>query len=99
MATAKVNRVIDDAVYSYASIFRNETKYIKPKVRLFQLTSTGTNSRDSSCETASEVNMKYALFLIVVACCSDAFGINTVSNLNVTKYLGRWYQVRWADSK
>ena len=37
--------------------------------------------------------MKYAVFLLVVAFCSDAFGINTVSNLNVTKYLGRWYQV------
>lgn len=46
-----------------------------------------------------EINMKYVVFLLVVAFFSDAFGINTVSTLNVTKYLGRWYQVRRANLK
>jgi len=41
--------------------------------------------------------MKYAVFLLVIAFCSDAFGINTVSTLNVTQYLGRWYQM-YADA-
>ncbi|XP_078351219.1 outer membrane lipoprotein Blc-like isoform X3 [Oculina patagonica] len=41
--------------------------------------------------------MKHVIFLLVVACFSDAFGINTVPSLNVTQYLGRWYQM-YADA-
>ncbi|KAM7448660.1 hypothetical protein ABFA07_003352 [Porites harrisoni] len=39
--------------------------------------------------------MKSAVVLAVflTVSCSDAFGINTVSSLNVTQYLGRWYQM------
>ena len=39
--------------------------------------------------------MKSAVVLAVflVFSCCDAFGINTVPSLNVTQYLGRWYQV------
>ncbi|XP_058946426.1 uncharacterized protein [Pocillopora verrucosa] len=39
--------------------------------------------------------MKYAVILVAVFF-SCAFGIDTVPSLNVTKYLGRWYQV-YAD--
>ena len=41
----------------------------------------------------SEVDMKYAVILVAVFF-SCAFGIDTVPSLNVTKYLGRWYQVK-----
>ena len=37
--------------------------------------------------------MKYTVFLVAVFF-SCAFGIDTVPSLNVTKYLGRWYQVK-----
>ena len=39
--------------------------------------------------------MKSAVVLavFVIFSCCDAFGINTVPSLNVTQYLGRWYQV------
>lgn len=37
--------------------------------------------------------MKYSVFLAAVFF-SCAFGIDTVPSLNVTKYLGRWYQVK-----
>ncbi|XP_022787189.1 temperature-induced lipocalin-1-like [Stylophora pistillata] len=39
--------------------------------------------------------MKYTVFLMA-AFLSCAFGIDTVPSLNVTKYLGRWYQM-YAD--
>lgn len=39
--------------------------------------------------------MKYSVFLAAVFF-SCAFGIDTVPSLNVTKYLGRWYQM-YAD--
>ncbi|PFX27674.1 temperature-induced lipocalin-1-like [Stylophora pistillata] len=39
--------------------------------------------------------MNYTVFLVTVFF-SCAFGIDTVPSLNVTKYLGRWYQV-YAD--
>ena len=35
----------------------------------------------------------FVLAVFVIFGCSDAFGINTVPSLNVTQYLGRWYQV------
>ena len=46
-------------------------------------------------EPVQKANMKSAVVLAVflTVSCSDAFGINTVSSLNVTQYLGRWYQV------
>lgn len=39
--------------------------------------------------------MKSAVVLavFVIFSCCDAFGINTVPSLNVTQYLGRWYQM------
>lgn len=39
--------------------------------------------------------MKVCAFLVMIALVrwSDGLGIDTVSSLNVTKYLGRWYQV------
>lgn len=39
--------------------------------------------------------MKVCAFLVMIALVgwSDALGIDTVPSLNVTKYLGRWYQV------
>lgn len=39
--------------------------------------------------------MKVGAFLVIIALAqwSDALGIDTVPSLNVTKYLGRWYQV------
>lgn len=39
--------------------------------------------------------MKVCAFLVMIALVRwiDGLGIDTVSSLNVTKYLGRWYQV------
>ncbi|XP_015750135.1 PREDICTED: temperature-induced lipocalin-1-like [Acropora digitifera] len=43
--------------------------------------------------------MKVCSFLVMIALVrwSDGLGIDTVSSLNVTKYLGRWYQI-YADA-
>ena len=80
--------------HCHVTIFRNDVS-CNPLGNIYLVLFTHVAEQTSLIlwRCPSEVDMKYSVILVAVFF-SCAFGIDTVPSLNVTKYLGRWYQVK-----